>query len=116
MIAIDINLDSILDSILTYEASTLTCHLQITGDLQGVGYRWSMAQLARSLGLSGWVQKQISGHVQATISGPADSVQALITWATHGPTGARVQSLVVTPAQGVFNGFEQRETGWNLYL
>jgi acylphosphatase len=96
------------------EAATRTCHLQISGDLQGVGYRWSMAQLARSLGLSGWVGKQIGGNVQAIVSGPTDSVHALIEWAHRGPSGAKVQSVWVTPAEGSFRGFEQRETGWNL--
>jgi acylphosphatase len=98
------------------EATTRTCLLQITGELQGVGYRWSMAQLARSLGLGGWVQKQIGGSVQAVISGPTDSVQALIEWAAHGPSGAKVDSVQVRPAEGHFRGFEQRETGWNLPL
>lgn len=98
------------------EATTRTCQLLITGELQGVGYRWSMAQFARSLGLSGWVQKQIGGSVQAVISGPTDSVHALIEWAERGPPGAKVNSVSVRPAEGHFRGFEQRETGWSLPL
>lgn len=92
--------------------ATQTCQLHITGDLQGVGYRWSMAQLARSLGLSGWVHKQDDGHVQAVVSGPTDSVQALIEWARRGPAGARVQAVQVSDADWPFDGFEQRETAW----
>ena len=97
-------------------AATRVCHLQISGDLQGVGYRLSMAPLARSLGLSGWVRKQIDGNVQAVVSGATDSVQALIERARRGTSGAKVLSVSVTLAEGNFRGFEQRETGWNLPL
>lgn len=95
-----------------HTGATLTCELRITGDLEGVGYRWSLARLARSMGLSGWVQKQGDGQVQAVISGPTEAVQSMIEWARRGTVGARVQSVQVSDAQGSFEGFEQRESAW----
>lgn len=90
----------------------ITRHLRITGRVQGVGYRWNMAQEATALGLGGWVRNRLDGSVEALASGPADAVQALIEWAQRGPELARVEGVVVTAAESgeLPTGFEQRET------
>jgi acylphosphatase len=92
----------------------LTRHLNITGRVQGVGYRWAMAQQAEDLGLSGWVRNRHDGSVEAVLCGPPAAVQALIDWAHHGPPLARVQAVRVTEldteAPGVLRAFVQRET------
>ena len=90
--------------------TTLTRHLRITGRVQGVGYRWHMTEQARRLGLMGWVRNRLDGSVEAVAQGPAWAVQALIDWAQRGPSGARVDGVVVGEAEAVFEGFEQRET------
>lgn len=90
----------------------LTRHLRITGRVQGVGYRWSMTEQARRLGLTGWVRNRRDGSVEAVACGPVDAVQALVDWAQSGPMGARVDGVVVTHAEPIKGaaGFEQRET------
>ncbi len=92
---------------------TLTRHLRITGRVQGVYYRASMAQQARALGVSGWVRNRRDGSVEALAQGPAAAVQALIDWAHRGPERARVDAVQATPAEpdpAFLDGFEQRET------
>jgi len=96
----------------TLPPPTLTRHLRITGRVQGVGYRWSLARQARALGLAGWVRNRLDGSVEALASGPAPAVQTLIDWARRGPELARVDGVVVTPveADAALDGFEQRGT------
>ena len=88
----------------------ITRHLRITGRVQGVGYRWSMAQQAQRLGVNGWVRNRRDGSVEAVACGSAAAVQALVEWAKRGPSGAKVASMETTAmADGEkLAGFEQR--------
>ena len=92
------------------EAVLIIRHLCITGRVQGVGYRWSMAQEAKRLGVNGWVRNRLDGSVEAVVSGSIGSVEDLIEWAQRGPHLARVDGVDVAPARGLFEGFDQRET------
>jgi acylphosphatase len=93
-------------------AGAITRHLRITGRVQGVGYRWSMAQVAQSLGVHGWVRNRPDGSVEAVVHGLHAPVQSLIAWAQHGPAPAKVEGVAVTVMVGeaVPCGFEQRAT------
>ncbi len=92
---------------------TITHQLRITGRVQGVGYRYHMAQEACRLGVAGWVRNRSDGSVEALVHGPQVAVEALIAWAHRGPPLARVAGVVVSEsseAASVGTGFEQCET------
>jgi acylphosphatase len=84
--------------------------LEIRGRVQGVGYRWSMAEEARRLGIRGWVRNRRDGSVEATVAGSRDAVERMVVWARRGPKPALVEAVQVFESEGVFETFEQRST------
>ena len=87
-------------------------HLQISGRVQGVGFRYSMQREALRLGLTGWVRNRRDGSVEALVQGNDDAVATLTEWARRGPAGAHVAELRVASAEAEESlaGFEQRPT------
>ncbi|HUL91241.1 MAG TPA: acylphosphatase [Burkholderiales bacterium] len=85
-------------------------HLLISGRVQGVGFRYSMAEEAERLGATGWVRNRRDGTVEAVLDGPADAVDALLAWARRGPPSARVTGVGVSETAGGFERFEMRPT------
>ncbi len=86
--------------------------LRITGRVQGVGYRASLADEARRLGVDGWVRNRHDGSVEAHLQGDPAALDGLTTWARRGPRGARVATVESSAAADESSvGFEIRPTG-----
>ena len=85
--------------------------LCITGRVQGVGYRaWAM-QIARRLGLRGWVRNRSDGSVDALVTGEEDAVARMIEACREGPLGARVSDVAVSDTEDDGSvGFTARPT------
>lgn len=90
--------------------AAVAVRLEIRGLVQGVGYRWSMVEVALSLGVRGWVRNRRDGSVEAVVVGSAEAVDSMIAWSRKGPTGAAVDSVSVLAGGGTFDCFEQRPT------
>ncbi len=65
----------------------------VRGRVQGVGFRYSAIERARSLGLGGWVRNRHDGSLEAVFEGPSDRVESMVDWCRRGPSGARVESV-----------------------
>jgi acylphosphatase len=80
--------------------------LVIEGRVQGVGFRYALADEARARGLSGWVRNRRNGDVEAIVAGPEEDIAALVAWAHHGPPAAQGIAVRVELATGEFTGFD----------
>jgi acylphosphatase len=67
----------------------------VSGRVQGVWYRESCRREAERLGVGGWVRNRPDGRVEIEAEGPRPAVDALLTWATHGPPRAIVDRVAV---------------------
>jgi acylphosphatase len=82
----------------------------VSGDVQGVGFRWWTRMRALELGLTGYARNTFDGRVEVVAEGPAAQVHALLD-ALRGPrTPGSVQAVNdrITPAEGGMSGFHAR--------
>ena len=87
--------------------AAVRAHVFVTGYVQGVFYRHTMAGRARSSGLTGWVRNLPDGRVEAVIEGEEDTVQRIVDWAQSGPPHATVERVELEweAVSGDFSGF-----------
>lgn len=71
-------------------------HLYVSGDVQGVGFRWNARQRAQELGLTGWVRNLHDGRVEAVFEGPEEKVREAVNWCHKGSRPARVDDIDVS--------------------
>ena len=82
-------------------------HIQVSGRVQGVGFRQFTASLARRLGLRGWVRNCSDGSVECKVQGDEISLQKFLSAIGKGPALARVDGVSqqeVPPQQ--YSGFD----------
>ena len=81
----------------------------VTGRVQGVFFRDSLRQRARSHGVAGWATNRVDGAVEAVFEGSPDDVQRLVDFAAKGPRQAEVDSVDVREEEPEgLSGFEIR--------
>ncbi|MCM2263825.1 MAG: acylphosphatase [Desulfuromonadales bacterium] len=69
--------------------------VRVTGRVQGVFYRQSTVEMARQLGLDGWVRNLPDGSVEALFEGEKTAVDQAIAWCRQGPPRAAVDEVTV---------------------
>lgn len=70
--------------------------VQVLGRVQGVGFRYSALNAARSLDLRGWVRNDTDGSVSARIEGHDSDVDQFLSWLKKGPPFSSVHNVIVT--------------------
>ncbi len=70
--------------------------VMISGKVQGVFFRASAEDEARSRGLAGWVRNTPDGQVEGVFEGERAAVETMIAWCRRGPPAARVTGVAVT--------------------
>jgi acylphosphatase len=65
----------------------------VSGQVQGVGFRWFVARHARSLGLAGYARNLPDGRVEVVVSGPEEALPKLERLLRAGPANAQVDQV-----------------------
>ena len=69
--------------------------LTVTGRVQRVGFRRYAQEVARELGLAGWVKNLPDGSVQIHVQGPRSALEAFVERVREAPAPARVKQIVI---------------------
>lgn len=79
----------------------------ITGDVQGVGFRWFAQREATRIGLDGWVVNQADGSVEVVVEGDPAALRAMAATLRAGPPAASIRGVAVRfePARRNLSGF-----------
>ncbi|HHJ38573.1 MAG: acylphosphatase [Methylothermaceae bacteria B42] len=82
----------------------------VSGKVQGVFYRATAVEVARSLGLKGWVRNLPDGRVEMVAEGEPEALNQLLDWCRQGPPAARVDKVDVEeiPCESDLTGFQIR--------
>ena len=72
--------------------------IRVTGKVQGVFFRASTQEKAKSLHLCGWVRNESDGSVLIHAEGDKAAIQELLDWCHQGPPQASVQAVQVEEA------------------
>jgi acylphosphatase len=82
----------------------------VRGEVQGVGFRWSVQREAGRLGLTGYAENLADGSVRVEAEGDPGRLDELEAFLRQGPRWAEVGAVEAkrTPATGEFRGFGTR--------
>ncbi|MFO0852569.1 MAG: acylphosphatase [Gemmataceae bacterium] len=87
--------------------SSVAVHVVYAGRVQGVGFRATVADLARKYPVAGWVRNLPDGRVELWAEGPAAVVDGLLaavrdTYSRH----IRAEARDDPPATGAYRSFD----------
>ena len=71
----------------------------VTGDVQGVGFRWAAQGEAERLGVVGRVRNRTDGAVEVVAQGDRSALDAFAAWLEQGPRQARVADVDAEPIE-----------------
>jgi acylphosphatase len=80
----------------------------ITGLVQGVLFRRRITDVARRIGITGWVRNLQDGRVESVAEGEKEMLEELVRFCHVGPPGAKVSGVEVewSEFKGEFRGFK----------
>jgi acylphosphatase len=86
---------------------------RISGQVQGVGYRYFVWREAQALGLDGWVRNCADGTVEALFDGSEEDHAVIRQRLEEGPRFSRVSAVesIDDPDGSVPSGFDIRGGG-----
>jgi acylphosphatase len=80
-------------------ADRIAREVVVSGRVQGVYFRDSTRQAARSAGVVGWVRNEPDGTVHAHLEGSPEAVDEVVAFMGSGPPEAEVADVTVTDVE-----------------
>ncbi len=77
--------------------SSVFAHVEVTGRVQGVGFREFTRTIAQRLGIAGWVRNRDDGAVELAAAGNPSQIETLLAAVRCGPAGGSVQLMRTLP-------------------
>ena len=72
-----------------------SAYIHISGIVQGVGFRFFTEDVAREIGITGYVRNCTDGSVEAYAEGQKPDILTFIDYLRRGPRSARVMDIRV---------------------
>jgi len=69
--------------------------INVSGRVQGVGFRYNAAREARNNGITGFVKNLSNGEVYIEAEGSRDNLRTFVEWCKKGPAFGYVESVNV---------------------
>lgn len=67
--------------------------IKVSGEVQGVGFRYYTQKQAKTLNLNGWVKNTLDGGVLAMVQGEKTAIETLADFLWIGPPHSQVKSV-----------------------
>jgi acylphosphatase len=80
---------------------TIARRYTVTGQVQGVGFRWAAQGEADRLGVVGRVRNRTDGAVEIVAQGDRPAMDAFAAWLEEGPRFAKVADVDVEPVDEI---------------
>ena len=68
----------------------------VSGRVQGVCFRYYTVEMARKLGITGWVRNLYSRQVEAIVEGKSPEIDRMLAFLKEGPSMAHVMDCKIT--------------------
>ncbi len=75
----------------------MSCKVLLSGEVQGVGFRYFAYRRARKLGICGYVRNLTDGRVEIVASGDKSALESFLEDVRRGPMMARVADVEIEP-------------------
>ncbi len=75
----------------------MLAHVEVTGQVQGVGFREFIRTIAQRLGIAGWVRNRDDGTVELAAAGNPSQIETLLAAVRRGPAGGNVRAVCALP-------------------
>jgi acylphosphatase len=65
----------------------------IDGTVQGVGFRYTTKDMAKDLGLFGFIRNEKNGTVYIEVEGEENKIEVFLVWCRNGPEWSEVKDV-----------------------